>query len=296
MCARLLTLTTAAVATAAVAATAACSDPDEPAPPDVTTGAYHGFLQRGWLLPPDSAGARDLGEDLDGDGTIDNAGGQLVGALIGLGLELEEASADAFASGQLVALHRLRADHLDADASIEWRTYDGVPGAPPRFDGTDRPVAAVETGRLAGMIRGGHAELAWGQTAVSLPFFPDQSPLRLPLLDARITVDVDAAGCTGRVAGGVPSDELEGAILPLLAVELIVHLARHPDHEFTPIAMRVFDTDHDGKLTVAEVLATELMQGAFRPDLDLDGDGEPDALSFGLGFDCVAATFAPPEP
>ena len=73
-----------------------------------------------------------------------------------------------------------------------------------------------------------------------------------------------------------------------------VNIARHPDHEFTAIAMQVFDQNHDGQLTVDEVLATPLTRGLFRPDTDTDGDGAADAMSFGVGFDCVPATFTPP--
>ena len=83
-------------------------------------------------------------------------------------------------------------------------------------------------------------------------------------------------------------------ILPQLAAEIVIHIARHPDHEFTTLAMRVFDQNHDGQLTAAEVLATPLTQSLFRPDTDTDGDGTSDAMSFGVGFDCVPATFTLP--
>lgn len=83
-------------------------------------------------------------------------------------------------------------------------------------------------------------------------------------------------------------------ILPDLAAEMIIHVARHPDHPFTAIAMQVFDTNDDGQLTADEILATPVMRGLFRPDVDTDADGVKDAMSFGVGFDCVAATFTAP--
>ncbi len=273
----------------------ACTDPDPPTPPDVTTGAYHGFVQRGWTLPHHATEARALGFDLDGDGDIDNQVGSLVGSLINLGLEIDDASADAFASGASVALHRVRADDLANDGTVEWRTYEGVPAGAPRFDGTDRFDVGAETGALTGMIHDGRAELTWGATTISLPFFPGQSPLRLPLVRAQLTADIDAAGCAGTIAGLIPRAELEGMILPNLAVEMIIHIARHPESEFTPIAMQVFDTNDDGQLTVAEVLATPLMRGLVSPDIDTDDDGVRDAMSFAAAFDCVPATFTPPE-
>lgn len=273
----------------------ACTDSSgEPSPPDVTTGSYHAFVQTGWTLPHNATQALALGQDLDGDGTIDNQGGALIGALINLGLELDGASADAFANGEVVALHRLRADDLTADASIEWRTYDGVPTTAPRFDGADRFEVRAATGRLTGMIRDGHADLPWGETAIALPFFPHQTPLVAPMIDARLVLDVDADGCSGKLGGLIPAREIDQAILPQLAAEIVIHIARHPEHEFTAIAMQVFDRNHDGQLTVEEVLATPLTKSLFRPDTDTDGDGTADAMSFGAGFDCVPATFTAP--
>lgn len=273
----------------------ACTDGgDEPGPPDVTTGTYHAYVQTGWTLPHNATQAQALGQDLDGDGTIDNQAGGVIGALINLGLEIDGAAAAAFASGEVVALHRLRADDLAADASIEWRTYDGMPATAPRFDGTDQFDVRGATGRLTGMIRAGHAELSWGETSVALPFFPHQTPLVAPLVQARLILDVDPDGCTGKLAGLIPSREVDQVILPQLAAEIVIHIARHPDHEFTAIAMQVFDRNHDGQLTVDEVLATPLTKGLFRPDTDTDGDGTADAMSFGAGFDCVPATFTPP--
>ncbi|HVV82059.1 MAG TPA: hypothetical protein VHE35_03225 [Kofleriaceae bacterium] len=281
----------------ACAPLAACTDEPPAGPPDVTTGAYHTYAQTGWILPHNASEARTVGADLDGDGVIDNQAGSLIGSLIGLGLDLDGASAAAFSDGDVVALHRVRADSLVTDGSIEWTTYDGQPtAAPPRFDGTDHLDVLARTGRLIGLVRDGRAELDWGDATISMPFFPDQSPLRLPLTGARMTMYVDGAGCAARIVGAIPEVEIDGLVLPDLAMELIIHIARHPDHPFTPIAMQVFDTNKDGKLTVDEVLATPVARGLFSPDLDTDGDGVDDAMSFGASFECVPATFTPPEP
>ena len=274
---------------------AACTSDDEPAPPpEVTTGAYHGYVQRGWVLPHNAAEARQIGLDLDGDLDVDNQAGGLIGALVNLGLELDTIADDTFASGQVVALHRLRADALTDDPTIEWRTYEGAPpAAPPRFDGTDTFTVARETGHLVGTLRGGHADLAWGETTIELPFFPDQSPLRIPLTDARLQLDLDDGGCSGRLGGVIRGVEVDGMILPNLGSEMIIHIARHPEHELSRIAFEVFDQDHDGRITVDEFLASNLTRGLFSRDLDTDGDGERDAVSFGVALDCVPARFEP---
>ena len=281
---------------APLATFAACTDPAEPGPPAVETGTYHGYVQRGWVLPHDRTESIALGQDLDGDGYVDNQTGSLIGSLIGLGLELDTAADDAFQSGAIVALHRLRADSLVTDASIEWRTFAGVPAPAPRFDGTDAFTAAAETGRVTGMIRHGRAELTWGETRIALPFFPAQAALEVPLVDVSLLLDVDAGGCSGRLGGVIPAAEVDEAILPQLAAEAIIHMTRHPEHEFTRLATQVFDDDHDGRVTVAEILADPITRAFFKPDIDRDGDGERDGVSFGAGFDCVPASFTPPAP
>lgn len=274
---------------------AACTDATEP-PPEVTTGAYHGFVQRGWRVPGSAAEARTMGRDLDGDGTVDNNAGNMIGGLVGLGLELDTAAAAAFTRGDVVALHQLRADDLVNDDSVEWRTYDGVTGTAPRFDGSDRLEARAETGYFAGSIHGGHAELAWGQTTIALPFFPDQSPIAFPLTDAKLSIDLTGGGCDGRLTGLVPGVEMEGLVLPSIALEMVIHIARHPGDELAISAIQAFDSDRDGRLTVAEVLDGDLFQWLLSPDVDGDGDDKSDSVSFGLGFDCVPATFSPPAP
>lgn len=276
----------------ALAPFAACTDADEPGPPPVTTGTYHGYVQRGWQLPHNQAEARQLGLDLDDDGEVDNQAGSLIGALLGLGLELDTIADETFAAGDVVALHRLRADSLTDDATVEWRTFDGAPPAEaPRFDGTDRFTIASETGALAGTLSGGHATLAWGDTTITLPFFPDQSPLRIPLTDARMELDLDGDGCIGRLAGVIPAIEIDEQLLPNLGAEMIIHIARHPEHPFTRVALDVFDDDHDGNITIDEFLADGLTRGLFGRDVDTDGDGDRDAMSFGVALDCVPATF-----
>lgn len=268
----------------------ACTDPGEPGPPDVTTGTYHDYVQRGWILPHNATEAQQLGFDLDGDGHVEDQAGTVIGALAGLGLEIEQSSADAFTGGDLIALHRLRADDLVADPSVEWTLFEGAPGAAPRFDGSDRLLAVAQTGQLAGMIHDGRAELAWGGATIALPFFPGQDPLRIPLGEARMVIDLDASGCHGRVGGSIAADDITGAVLPTLAAEAIIHMARHPEHRFTEIAHQVFDDNHDAQVTVDEILADPVTRGLFSSDLDTDGDGQRDAVSFGLGFECAPAT------
>ncbi|MBZ0236442.1 MAG: hypothetical protein K8M05_29210 [Deltaproteobacteria bacterium] len=283
-----------AAATAAAALLPACltDDPDleEPAPPVVTTGAYHHYAQRAWLLPSTSDEARAMGYDFDRDGRADNQAGDVIAALGRIGLDVATESARAIDDGDVVILHSVRADALGDDASVSWRVLAGAPTSPPRWDGTDVFRAAGEDGTFAGAIRNGTALMDWGVVNLPLPFFAEQAPMVLPLAHARISATITADGCTGRIGGVMLASDIENT-LERFVRQAIRHIERNPDHELARVAYQVFDTDDDGTITVAEMAGSAIAETLFRPDVDTDGDGVDDGLSFGLGFTCEAAQF-----
>jgi hypothetical protein len=275
-----------------LAPAAACvdDDPAEPAPPAVTSGAYHHYAQTAWNLPTSSTDARGFGFDLDDDGDVENQAGAVIGALIGIGLDVEGANLDAFDRGAVVALYSVRADSLARDASVSWRVLNGISPGAPRFDGTDTYFPTSDEGLLSGAIRDGVLSARHGTVTIRLPVFPDQPALAMPLVDARVERTPDGA-CRGRVGGAIPQDALDGTILPQLGEQAVIHMARNPDHEFTRLATDIFDDDGDGVATAGEIARSELTHGLFRLDLDRDGDDVDDAVSIALEFFCVPAIF-----
>ncbi len=275
------------------AVTAACVSDDgteDPLPPVVDSGAYRHFVQTGWTLPNGATEARWFGFDFDADGSIDNSAGSVVGSLAAIGLDLGGASATAFESGQLVTLHSVRADALVDDGSVSWHVLSGARSSPPRFDGTDQFRVTGSDGELVGAIIGGRADLRWGVVGLAVPFFPDQPPLVMPIAEARIAADLDDDGCAGRIGGVIVTADIETTLLRL-AAQAIVHIERNPTHEFAIAAHSIFDTNNDGRITVDEIAGSSIARSLLQPDVDLDHDNLRDGLSFGLGFDCVPATF-----
>ncbi len=273
---------------------AACTDEPVVDPgTEVTSGAYHGYVQRGWIVPSDTNPASRLGHDFTGDGQIDNRSGMIMGLLQSFELDFAGSSRAAFAAGEVVALHQLRADALVDDATVEWRTFDGTSGIAPRFDGSDRLAIGAETGTLYGMIVNGRAELAGHRTTVALPFFPGQSPIWFPLADVRMSVDLAGRRCQGVLSGLIDQVDVEELVMPNLAAQMILHIATHPGSPMAAEAMEIFDEDADGRLTVDELVHGDVMPFLLTPDVDTDGDGDRDAVSFGLGFDCTPATLIP---
>ncbi len=268
----------------------ACADqPGEPGPPDVTTGAHHAFIQHGWRLPPASSDWRAIGFDLDHDGTIDNNAGALIGALGGIGLPIDDANVELVGSGELIVAHVIRADRLDRDASVAWQLWSSS-GAPPAFDGTDLVRPTLIDGELTGMISDGLLRAQWGGAAIRVPLFPGQRPVTMALTDAHLDLTVDGV-CGGQLGGVLDAD---GFLLALdqIAAETVVHMAAHPDHDFTRLARDVFDTDGDDQVSAAEV--TAFGRQLLRPDVDTDGDGTHDGVSIGFAFDCAPARLGAP--
>ena len=278
----------ACAAALAASTTAACTDP-EPTAPVVDSGAYHTYVQTGWELPTTQDQARDLGFDVDDDGMPDNQGGALVSALGGIGLDLTGASATAFASGDVVTLHRLRADALTDDDSVSWEVLVGqARTTPPRFDGSETFAIAGSGGALVGAIGDGHLAAADGTIVIRVPFFPGQHPVPLPLTGAQLEVDLSNGGCRGRIGGVLRASDRDLTVLPIVAEQAIGHMAAHPEHRFTVTAIEVFDRDHDGAVTAAEI--TRMATSVFVLDVDLDADDQADGMSIALGFTCAPAT------
>lgn len=271
----------------------ACTDAADDGPPQVSTGSHSAFVQRGWRMPATSMAARDVGFDLDHDGSRDNLVGSLIGGLADLGLAIEDANLELIGSGDPILAHVVRADRLDDDGSVAWQQWRST-GAPLRFDGSDRIEAGTLDGELWGAIRGGALAARWGATVVRVPLFPGQPPLAMPLTEAQVELTVDGP-CQGRIGGTVLETDLVVA-LDELGRQTIAHLQAHPEHEFSTAAVDIMDRDSDGALTATEVAA--FGHQLLAPDVDLDDDNGADGVSFALTFDCAPAQlgFVPPLP
>jgi hypothetical protein len=267
------------------------ADPVDADPPVVTTGTYRHYVQRAWALPATSADALQFGFDFDGDRLVDNQAGAVIGALAGLGLDVQIASDRALSSGSVVILHSVRADDLARDATVDWRVFTGEPlVTPPRWDGEDVFTVAGEEGWFVGPIVDRVARSEWGFVNLPLPFFPDQPALPLPLSAARVDASITTTGCNGTMGGLILRADLR-ATLDRFARQAITHIERNAEHEFSRIAYEVFDQNEDGVIAIEEMAGSGLAESLFTPDVDSDGDGEVDAISFGLGFTCEDARF-----
>jgi hypothetical protein len=287
---------------------AACGGGADPGPEPVTTGTYHHFVTSGVQVPVTPELQNALGIDLDAD-PQHRPDNRLAGVLIALAgnsdVDLQTRADAALASGQMVMLHSVRADDLGEDASVSWQVYrGGAPAAPPAFDGTDAfEVAASETSPVVGWTANSGFDATRegaGRFTVQLAVSDVDPPIALDLIGARVEGHVDASGCAGKLGGAVTQQDVDTVLLPTVVGLMNAAIERDPGcpTACTPgtsaaLIISVFDADHDGVITEQELRDNAIIQSLLEPDVDLIGDDRvKESLSFGMGFDCVAASFA----
>jgi hypothetical protein len=118
-----------------------------------------------------------------------------------------------------------------------------------------------------------------------------------------LEADVSEKGCVnGKLGGGLTVDDFQSKLLPAIVDGL--NQIIQADLTATKILSQVFDTNHDGTITLQELEGNPLLMIAISPDLDLldasgaynpRQDGVKDSYSVGLGFTCVPSSFTTPE-
>lgn len=245
-------------------------------PLDVT-GPYTGEVHRYYLddvtLPHTSDMSRTLGDDLDGDKTVDNQLGATITALSAQGNDLTPHARDILAASPTHATLEIQADDLMTDKTV------GV-----TLRGTDDDPIAVEVGgQLVGGVFGSNrTALAedLGATTLHLPILVDADPSVFALRYMEIDLTPDThGGYDARIRGLVPTDVLD------VAAKGILQMIENNPADHAELVRILEPTAGAGPLTLAQVEGSGFLSALL--DNDLTRDGEP-YISFGF-----AAHFAP---
>jgi hypothetical protein len=187
-----------------------------------------------------------------------------------------------------------RIDHVEALADAHAADLAGYD-----LDGDGRPDNVSGT-ILAGMLTAYDAHASWqtridGRLAsdVRWSFSVEQCPGAAPkVLDDNIPLGALADLGGGADAGWQPVTDLHfdgtrlgGALVPDYRDTLADTFAPYVSARLAAgdtIWGAQADTNHDGVISPDEVLADELFQTVTTPDIDTDGDGVRDSLSFGF--------------
>lgn len=239
--------------------------------------------------PLDTADVDAFAWDLDGDGTTDNMGGNVISAieraidvdlqgavtealdidLVQIGLTVETCGAPDYA---LVSLVR----GLELDRAQ----------TPPR-------LVAEEITRFASVARGALPRAATdGKTR--FPVGQLIHPIADDWIEANELVvvidEISADEVRGRLIAGLDAAQAFATVTRGFQAKVVDRMAElgpcTPD-SCDPVLrtiLDVFDTDRDGGVDIDEVRENSLMRTLLQADLDLDGDGTQEAYSVGVGF------------
>jgi hypothetical protein len=234
-------------------ALAACAA--EPADDTHYTGETRRFVIDQIAVPKTNADARAFGADLNGDKTVDNQLGMVIGTLNSLAGDITTHGPDMIAAGTLASSVELVTDDFDTDDTVALR-YFGADGDDAQLVGGSLVDGTFETTRE----RGG--------AAVHLPVFVDADPIILPLVHMRAHLVADGhGGFDATIQGAVPSDVAHSAAY----ANLMQMFASYPSDHVA--FFRMLDVQpYDFQLTQQEFEANSLIASLMAPDVTIEGE------------------------
>jgi len=259
----------------------------------------HGYVTSVIQIPTSPQQVNAFGRDINGDGRVDNALGQFFAALEAQNLDFEGDTTTAIDGGQLLMLHALRTPSFKKTKKATWQVLYAKPTAAPKFDGNDKLTvdgSAPSSIRLRATILRNRVRTAAGTIPVELDL---GGILVLHLQKGVIFATCSQTTCSnGRITGVVTKGDLDNLLIPQLAVlfsAAVAHDCPGPGPESCTngstgqTLQELFDANDDLVITSAELSQNSFFEALLAPDIDLNHDGKPDAISVGFGFDTVRA-------
>jgi hypothetical protein len=299
--------------------------PDAPPPPP---GHYY-FVIDHETVPTNNTEARADGLDLNGDGTVDNQFGMVLGTLSSMGFDIQGAVSKSVDTGATLMLADLYALDFANTAGATFMVYDGANPSPAPCNGSADAVCRhhlAGTGvfdidansprdtPLAGKAVGGRFDLGPGHLPLQLAMFGGV-PLHLHLIGARVRLSTVSADhiSSGILAGAVPQSDMNTMVFPQMAASLVpivqrdcCGLATSPggvtcnpnatpscgctDGSTGKTMLGLLDTSpKDCVITAGEIQNNSLFMALFAPDVMVEGQM---ALSLGVTITAVTGGFA----
>jgi hypothetical protein len=244
----------------------------------------------------------DYAIDLNGDGRVDNALGNIDGALAAQNLDPQSSATMALANGQSITLLEERSTDptFQADACAAALLYDGQTTASPDYSGAGKFTVdgSNPPGQFEGPIASGRLTSAPPPATARVPSvvhlaLPIGSPVPslVEVIGARLTFTY--AG--GRVSGGqlngaVRKEQIDDVIVPNLATLLTLEITLAPTSSQAMQIAAIFDTGgtaqgscapycqnrdgscakpNDGRIDPCEVATNSIIQNVLAPDVQM---------------------------
>jgi hypothetical protein len=218
---------------------------------DVTgpfTGTPRRYVIDSFSIPSNSTTAQNLGDDLDGDDTVDNQLGAVIGFLANFGNQTTHGP-DMLASGAIASTFLIRANDYWNDDTVSV-VYYGSDGDPATQVGGRFERSVFESNRTA-------TTSVAGSALARVPIFVDTDPSELPLFGLQMTLVPDGGGFDAAISGAIDPAEALARTYDGLS-----HLvAAEPDSH--RMLMSLFDLNRDWALTLEEVSGSSLLQSLF---------------------------------
>lgn len=226
------------------------------------TGPYSGEVHRFDVveleLPSTTAKTNGWAGDLDGDGSLENQLGLIVSALTETN-DTNKHIADMIASGSVASYLELQADSLDGDPTVGATWYATAASTPQTTGG------ALEGGAFVSNRTATTKHLA--SADVLLPVFADADPLVVPLVGIELELSPDGnGGFFAYVRGGIPIAKAR-----TIAYAGVLQMMRTNPTSHLPFA-RLLDTNKDGEITDAEMMANAVIGGFIVDDVVIGGE------------------------
>lgn len=234
-------------------ALAACA----PSSGDVTgpfSGPIHHFAIDRIGLPRTIEGANDLGDDLDHDGTIDDAFGQVTAAMAQSGFAPASAG-DVIGGGAIASSVDIQADDL-SDTSVARVWYYGLPGSEASAVG-----ATISGGELTS--NDPQTTKLDGKAIVRLPVFRGADPIQVELdaLEIDMLPDDRGDGFEAVVRGAFPADQ----ILAAFSAAAAQAIAANPPLFFDDV--RFMDKNGDATISEDEIASSGVVRAMLAADV-----------------------------
>jgi hypothetical protein len=285
--------------------------------PPMVAGHTHYVIDR-MLLPATNTQARDYGQDLDNNATVDNQLGMVISAFAGQGLEAQVTMDSVIDRGNAIMLADLGADDLTTTALATFTIYQGANPVPPACMNLQDTVCrkhlagtgafsinatAPTNPPLVGSITGG--VLTAGPNPLTIQIaFADSPPVMVTMIGSRVQLTNTATTSMGKIGGGITMTDVDMKVIPGMRDGFEAMVMRDctmlssppncgcPQDSNGKTMLGLFDVSpKDCSISVAEVRQSTLIQSLLAPDVMINNQM---ALSLGVSVTAVKGTFTAP--
>ncbi|MEO8705638.1 MAG: hypothetical protein ABI867_36745 [Kofleriaceae bacterium] len=290
------------------------------AAPDASVGlAAHRYVISSQVIPQTNTQATGLGLDLDGNAVVDNQMGAVLATLGGMGFDIQQPVTRDVDRGAALVLVDFSSDAAFGASPATFTLYTGAnPSPAPCTNGADTvcrrhlagtatfdvaATSAHDTPLIGQLMNGTVTTMGAGGNRLTVQTnLLTGTPITLHLIGARAKVvsPADAGIESGIIAGAITTIEMTSTVLPAWQMAFDAALSADcPGAAPTcgcaagsqgKLMHEVFDTNQNCTITLSEITSNSLVQSLIAPDVEIQGE---QALSIGIGFTAVKATFTP---